>query len=141
MLEAGAFRFVEELDWVADICSHPALAAVRTQVPQHWRAAAAKAGAWDGTVAGEDQLLAQETHPEAWTAVAQGLALFGATRAFNVAVTGTEAERLHAFKQTMHALHQRIELLVNLPLSRVDRLILETEARRLAAQAEGGSHA
>jgi protein-tyrosine-phosphatase len=48
-------------------------------------------------------------------------------------VTGDEDERLHAFKQTMHALHQRLELLINLPLSSVDRLVLETEARRLAA--------
>ncbi|WP_180682603.1 arsenate reductase ArsC [Tepidicella baoligensis] len=52
-------------------------------------------------------------------------------------VEGTEEERLHAFKQTMHALHQRMELLVNLPMSRVDRLVLETEARRLAASAQG----
>lgn len=50
---------------------------------------------------------------------------------------GNEEERLHAFKLTMHALHQRMELLVNLPLSSVDRLVLETEARRLAAQSTG----
>lgn len=47
---------------------------------------------------------------------------------------GTEEDRLHAFRQTLHALHQRIELLVSLPLSSVDRLVLETESRRLAAQ-------
>lgn len=50
---------------------------------------------------------------------------------------GDEAERLHAFKQTMHALHQRMELLINLPLASVDRLVLETEAQRLAVQPEG----
>ena len=47
---------------------------------------------------------------------------------------GDEVERLHAFRQTLYALHQRMELLVNLPLSSVNRLVLETEARRLAAQ-------
>jgi hypothetical protein len=32
----------------------------------------------------------------------------------------------------MHALHQRLELLQSLPLATLDRLVLETEARRLA---------
>lgn len=35
----------------------------------------------------------------------------------------------------MHALHQRMELMMSLPLSRLDKLMLETEAKRLA-QAE-----
>lgn len=41
-------------------------------------------------------------------------------------------EQLYAFKQVLHALHQRLELLMNLPLPQLDRLMLETEARRLA---------
>lgn len=45
---------------------------------------------------------------------------------------GPEEERLYAFKQVMHALHQRLELLQSLPLATLDRLVLETEARRLA---------
>jgi arsenate reductase (thioredoxin) len=49
-------------------------------------------------------------------------------------VEGDHNTRLDAFRQTMHALHQRLELLVNLPMSSVDRLVLETEARRLAQQ-------
>jgi hypothetical protein len=41
-------------------------------------------------------------------------------------------EQLFAFKQTLHAIHKRLELLMSLPLSRLDKLLLETEARRLA---------
>jgi arsenate reductase (thioredoxin) len=48
------------------------------------------------------------------------------------AATGSEDERLHAFRQVLHGLHQRLELLMNLPLPRLDRMVLETEARRLA---------
>lgn len=33
-----------------------------------------------------------------------------------------------------HRLHQRLELLMSLPLSRVDKLALQTEARQLAQQ-------
>ncbi len=49
------------------------------------------------------------------------------------AATGSEADRLHTFRQVLHALHQRLELLKSLPLSRLDKLLLESEARRLAA--------
>lgn len=41
-------------------------------------------------------------------------------------------EQRYAFKHLLHALHLRLELLSNLPLARLDRLMLETEARRLA---------
>lgn len=41
-------------------------------------------------------------------------------------------EALYGFKRLLHALHQRLELLMNLPLSSLDRMVLETEARRLA---------
>lgn len=44
-----------------------------------------------------------------------------------------EAEALYVFKRLLHALHQRLELLMNLPLQSLDRMVLETEARRLAA--------
>jgi protein-tyrosine-phosphatase len=46
--------------------------------------------------------------------------------------TGSEEERLWAFKQTLLAIHQRMELLVNLPLAGLDRLRLERQARDLA---------
>jgi arsenate reductase (thioredoxin) len=47
-------------------------------------------------------------------------------------VEGSEAQRLAAFKQTMHAIRQRLELLVNLPADRVDKLMLQQSARALA---------
>ncbi|MFP8778270.1 arsenate reductase ArsC [Hydrogenophaga sp. RWCD_12] len=48
--------------------------------------------------------------------------------------TGTEAERLEAFRLTLLAIRQRLELLVNLPLASVDRLRLQQAARDLATQ-------
>ena len=47
-------------------------------------------------------------------------------------VDGSETQRLAAFKQTMHAIRQRLELLVNLPAARVDKLLLQQSARALA---------
>ena len=47
-------------------------------------------------------------------------------------LTCSHDEQLYAFKQVLHALHQRLELLMNLPLAQLDRLMLEAEARRLA---------
>lgn len=44
----------------------------------------------------------------------------------------THDEQLFRFKHLLHTLHQRMELLLNLPLPQLDRLMLETEARRLA---------
>lgn len=46
--------------------------------------------------------------------------------------TGSEEEKLRAFKQTLLAIHRRTELLVNLPLAGLDRLLLQQEARALA---------
>ena len=45
---------------------------------------------------------------------------------------GTDAQKLEAFRQTMHAIRRRLELLVNLPVSGVDKLVLQTKARDLA---------
>jgi arsenate reductase (thioredoxin) len=45
---------------------------------------------------------------------------------------GSEDDRLAAFKQTLLAIHRRLELLINLPLARLDRLLLEQQARELA---------
>ena len=45
---------------------------------------------------------------------------------------GTDAQKLEAFRQTMHAIRRRLELLVNLPVSGVDKLVLQTKARELA---------
>ena len=47
-------------------------------------------------------------------------------------VQGTDAQRLDAFRQTLHAIRRRLELLVNLPPQSVDKLMLQTSARSLA---------
>ena len=46
---------------------------------------------------------------------------------------GTDAQRLEAFRQTLHAIRRRLELLVNLPSQSVDKLMLQTSARNLSA--------
>ena len=45
---------------------------------------------------------------------------------------GDDAHKHEAFRQTLHALRRRLELLVNLPEASVGRLMLETTARSLA---------
>ena len=47
-------------------------------------------------------------------------------------INGDDAQKREAFRQTLHALRRRLELLVNLPAASVDRLMLETTARNLA---------
>lgn len=49
------------------------------------------------------------------------------------AVEGGDEPRLEAFRQTLHAIRRRLELLVNLPAGGVDRLMLQNRARDLAA--------
>lgn len=49
------------------------------------------------------------------------------------AVEGDEAARLAAFHRTMIAIRQRLELLVNLPATALDRLVLQQSARGLAS--------
>jgi arsenate reductase (thioredoxin) len=45
---------------------------------------------------------------------------------------GTDAEKLEAFRQTLAAIRQRLELLVNLPADKVSKTMLQTSARELA---------
>jgi protein-tyrosine-phosphatase len=45
---------------------------------------------------------------------------------------GTEVEKLEAFRQTLHAMRRRLELLINLPSASVTKLMLQTSARGLA---------
>ncbi len=47
-------------------------------------------------------------------------------------VKGTHEQQLEAFRQTLLAIRRRIELLVNLPASSVDKLALQDAARSLA---------
>ena len=48
------------------------------------------------------------------------------------AIDGTDAQKLDAFRQTLHAIKRRLELLINLPAASVERLMLEKSARDLA---------
>jgi protein-tyrosine-phosphatase len=48
--------------------------------------------------------------------------------------TGSPEQKLEAFRQTLHAIRRRLELLVNLPLAGVDHLLLQTRARELASK-------
>ncbi len=48
------------------------------------------------------------------------------------AIEGTDADRLEAFRQTLHAIRRRLDLLVNLPATSVEKLMLQTTARGLS---------
>ena len=48
------------------------------------------------------------------------------------AIDGTDAQKMEAFRQTLHAIKRRLELLINLPAASVERLMLEKSARDLA---------
>ncbi len=45
---------------------------------------------------------------------------------------GNDAQKLEAFRQTLHAIHRRLELLVNLPPASLGKLMLQNSARDLA---------
>lgn len=44
----------------------------------------------------------------------------------------SEEQKLESFRKTLHAIRHRIDLLVNLPLHHLDKLVLQTSARELA---------
>ena len=48
---------------------------------------------------------------------------------------GSDAEKLEAFRRTMHAIHRRLELLVSLPQDKLARAMLQSTANELAGQA------
>ncbi len=45
---------------------------------------------------------------------------------------GSDEVKAQAFKNTLHAIHQRLELLVNLPEDKLDAMVLERTAKELA---------
>jgi protein-tyrosine-phosphatase len=49
-------------------------------------------------------------------------------------VQGSEAEREEAFRKTLHAIRRRMDLLVSLPLGKLDKLALGTAAREFASK-------
>ena len=48
---------------------------------------------------------------------------------------GSEAQKLEAFRQTLHQLHRRLALLVSLPPEKLERAMLQATARELPQQA------
>jgi protein-tyrosine-phosphatase len=48
------------------------------------------------------------------------------------AVEGDETAQREAFRQTLHLIRKRLEIFVNLPLTRLDKLSLEQSVRHLA---------
>ena len=52
-----------------------------------------------------------------------------------VMTQGDHDTLLEMFKQVMHRMHQRLELFRNLPQASLDRLVLESHAKELAARA------
>lgn len=48
--------------------------------------------------------------------------------------SGTAEQKLEAFRQTLHAIRRRLELLVDLPLAGIDHHLLQKQARELAAE-------
>ncbi|MDI3382765.1 arsenate reductase ArsC [Xenophilus aerolatus] len=47
-------------------------------------------------------------------------------------VTGSDAQRLEAFRQTLLAIRRRLELLVNLPAASLEKMVLASTARSLS---------
>ena len=48
------------------------------------------------------------------------------------AAEGDEAQRLEAFRQTLHLIRRRLDIFMNLPLTSLDKIGLEKSARELA---------
>ena len=46
---------------------------------------------------------------------------------------GTDAEKAEAFRQTLHAIRRRLELLVNLPADKLGKMALQNTAKGLAS--------
>lgn len=45
---------------------------------------------------------------------------------------GTDAEKLEAFRKTLHALKRRLELLISLPTAKLEKTMLQSTARELS---------
>jgi protein-tyrosine-phosphatase len=48
---------------------------------------------------------------------------------------GTDAQKLEAFRQTLHALKRRLELLISLPAAKLEKTMLQSTARDMAKEA------
>ena len=48
---------------------------------------------------------------------------------------GSDDEKREAFRKTLHAIHQRLELLINLPADKLEKTLLQHTARELSRAA------
>lgn len=48
---------------------------------------------------------------------------------------GTDEQKLEAFRQTLHALKRRLELLISLPAAKLEKTMLQNTARELSKEA------
>jgi protein-tyrosine-phosphatase len=48
---------------------------------------------------------------------------------------GTDTQKLDAFRQTLHALKRRLELLISLPVAKLEKTMLQSTARDMAKEA------
>ena len=46
---------------------------------------------------------------------------------------GSEAEKLEAFRKTLHAIQRRLSLLISLPADKLQHTVLQSSARELSA--------
>lgn len=51
------------------------------------------------------------------------------------AAEGTDADRLEAFKQTLHMIHRRLQILVDLPADKLQKTMLQQTAHQLSQDA------
>jgi len=47
---------------------------------------------------------------------------------------GTDAQKLEAFRQTLHLLKRRLDILISLPIAKLEKTMLQTTARDLAKE-------
>ncbi len=47
---------------------------------------------------------------------------------------GTDVQKLEAFRQTLHALKRRLDILISLPPAKLEKTLLQTTARELAKE-------
>ena len=47
---------------------------------------------------------------------------------------GTDAQKLEAFRQTLHALKRRLEILISLPAAKLEKTLLQSTARELSKE-------
>ncbi len=133
MLCADAFRFVQELEALDRLRSHPALPVLKARLSDHWEALQSSVASQGTTLLPGSELLSNLECLEARSAVTYGLGLFGMTREFSLVATGSEAD---AYQDVVFRSHGD-RLIVMAPRSVLSRL---NGASQAAAIGHGLGH-